>query len=801
MIKTYFKTAWRNLLKHKAGSIINLFGLTIGMSAAVFIFLWVRNELSFDNYHPQAQNIYRIKNLLSVDKTSVWTWETSPYMLGEKAKAEVPGIQLVTRLWSLTNNGPALTVNNKLVKEKAAAYIDANWFKVFHYDFLSGSADNFNRHPFSLVLTATAARKYFDTENAVGKIIHIDTLDYQVQGVIKDYPTNSSFAYDMFIPLAAKHANAKSLKDDETWSNFNYLTFVRLNPSANPQTTATRLRAIYKKNRQQDNTAVQLTALRDMHFETGLQSSQLGHGNRKVVNIFMILGIVLLVIACMNYVNLTTARATMRLKEVSVRKIVGADRKHLFGQFVLESALISLLSLGLTLLVIKLCLPLFNQVTERRFTLPLLSSPLWTILGSTFIASVLLTSIYPALLLSSFQPIAVFRGSGIFRVKNTSLRKTLVVCQFTISIVLIVATIVIYRQMQFIQQQNDQYDKSQVLTFSIPWSDAMKMKKPQREGLAKNIEQALRSQSGIENVSIMNGGSVLDYRSFSSGGTDWDGRVEGFDPGITFFSADTNFRKILNLQLADGRWFIPNSVADAHNAILNETAVRELGIRKPVIGQRFVARGDTGVVIGVVKDFYYKNMHEKIDPVVIKNDAEYAFSFLVKTVPGKASAAQAAIAQVYKAQVPGSIFEYKFLDDEFDHLYREDHKTASLIWTFSLLAIFISCLGLYGLAAFSAERRHKEISIRKVLGASMHSIVSLLSKEFVYLVLAALLLATPLAWWAMNNWLQDFAYRIHIQWWMFVLAGVLAVAITLVTVGFQAIKAALMNPVKNLRSE
>lgn len=801
MIRTYFKTAWRNLIKHKAGSIINLLGLTIGMSAAVFIFLWVRNELSFDNYHPQAANIYRVKSLIAIDKTSTWAWESSPYMLGEKAKTEVPEIQLVTRLRPMTYDGPAVQINNELVKEKAAAYIDENWFKVFHYDFLSGSADNFNRHPFSLILTASAAKKYFGTENAVGKVVHIDTLDYQVRGVVRNFPTNSSFTYHMYIPLAAKLADTRARKDDGSWGNFSYLTFIKLVPTANTKQTATRLRAIFKKNRDKDNAGVELTALPDIHFETGLQSSQLVHGNRKVVNIFMVLGILLLVIACMNYVNLTTARATIRLKEVSVRKIVGANRKHLFLQFVLESALISLISLAFTLLIVKLGLPLFNQVTEREFTLSLFSRQLWTILGSTFLASVLLTSIYPALLLSSFKPIAVFRGSGIFRVKNTVLRKTLVVCQFTISIVLIVATIVIYRQMQFIHQQNDQYDKSQVLSFSIPWSDLMKIKKDQREGLAKSIEQDLRAQSVIENVSVMNGGSVLDYRSSSSGGNDWDGRNKDFEPGITFFSADTNFRRILNLQLAEGRWFIPGSTADAHNCIINETAVRELGIRKPVIGQRFVGRGDTGVVIGVVKDFYYKSLHEKIDPVVIKNDNTYAYSFLVKTVSGKAAAAQAAVEKIYKKQVPGSILDYKFLNDEFDHLYREDRKTASLIWTFSLLAIFISCLGLYGLAAFSAERRHKEISIRKVLGASMQSIVSLLSKEFIYLVLAALLIATPLAWWAMNKWLEDFAYRINIQWWMFLLAGVLAVCITLITVSFQAIKAALLNPVKNLRSE
>jgi ABC-type antimicrobial peptide transport system permease subunit len=801
MIKTYLKTAWRNLLKHKAGSIINLSGLTIGMSAAVFIFLWVRNELSFDQYHPDADRIYRMRSVIALDKTQNWEWESSPYNLGDHAEKEIPEIQTLTRLLPNTYNPPVLRVNNDLVKEPAAVYVDGNWFDVFHYDFISGNAAAFKQHPFSLILTASTARKYFGKENAVGKYLHIDTLDYQVQAVVKDYPTNTSFPYNMFIPIAAKRANPKNVKNDDSWGNFNYLTFVKLKAGTNAQSVGPKLTGIMKKNREEDNSTIKLVSLTDIHFETGLQSTQLAHSNRKVVNIFMVLGMVLLIIACMNYVNLTTARATIRLKEVSVRKIVGAGRRQLFLQFMLESAFISLLALLLTLLVVKLGLPLFNQVTEKEFTLSLLSPRLWGLLGTTFLASVLLTSIYPALLLSSFNPVAIFRGSGIFRVRTTALRKTLVVCQFTISIVLIVATIVIYRQMQFIQQQHDTYDRSQVMSFSLPWSELTKLQMPQRKSLIQSVEQELRTQSNIQNVALLNGGSVLDYRSSSSGGSDWEGRAKDFEPAITFFASDTNLRKILNLKLVDGRWFTPGSKADEKNFILNETAIRELGIRKPVVGQRFVGQGDTGVIIGVVKDFYYKSIHQKIDPVVMKNDVYYASSYLVQTMPGKAGDAQKRAESIYKKFLPNAVFDYKFLDAEFDHLYREDRKTANLIWIFSLLAIFVSCLGLYGLAAFSAERRIKEISVRKVLGASVNSIVTLLSKEFVYLVIAALLVASPLAWWAMNKWLEDFAYRIDIQWWMFVLAGFIAILITLITVSFQAIKAALSNPVKNLRSE
>jgi ABC-type antimicrobial peptide transport system permease subunit len=380
--------------------------------------------------------------------------------------------------------------------------------------------------------------------------------------------------------------------------------------------------------------------------------------------------------------------------------------------------------------------------------------------------------------------------------------KGLVVVQFTIATVLIIGTIVIYRQLKFINEQNTAYDKSQILSFNIPYKLFSKYKDDGRIQLINSLKQELLSRSMISEVSVMNQSSVIDMKGFSSGGSnDWDGRDKDFMPAIGFFYADTDFKKMLNLEMADGRWYEPGNKADQHNSILNETAVNEFNIRKPVIGQRFVSQGDTGIIIGVVKDFYYKSLHEKIGPVVIKNVNDYNSTFLVKSSPGKTIEAQKAAKDVWNKFFSSEPFAYKFLDEEFEKLYRSDHKTASLVWIFSGIAIFLSCLGLFGLAAFTAERRTREIGVRKVLGASVSGIVSLLSKEFILLVIVSLIIASPVAWWTLNKWLQDFSYRIDISIIFFIAAGIITLVVALATVSVHAVKAAISNPIKSLRTE
>ncbi|HEX7844515.1 MAG TPA: ABC transporter permease [Chitinophagaceae bacterium] len=803
MIKHYFKIAWQSLLRHRLNSVINISGLSIGMAASLLIFMWVTNEVSFDRYHKDAKNIYRLKNYVAIDNKSTWVWENSPYLLGSEMEKKLPEVLAVTRVKPLYWGNTHFNIKGEFIKETQCAYVDSQWFSVFDYDFVRGSAASFNAHPFSLVLTESKAEKYFGNDDPIGKTIRIDTLDYEVRAVVKDIPSYSSFQYDVLIPQAAWLANPSNLKNDESWGNFNYITFVKLRPQAIVKDLPAKITSILSENKKSDNIKTGLISLADMHFENDLQSSVMEHGNKNVVIVFSILGVLLLLIACINYVNLVTARASLRAKEVSIKKITGAGRGQLFFQFVIESVIVSFIAVVITMLIVKLVLPSFNQFTEKNFVLSFTEKWFWMIVGGTFLASVLLTSIYPALLLSSFKPIAIFRGFNALKIKDATLRKGLVVTQFTIAIVLIIGTIVIYRQLKFINSQNSTYDKSQVLSFNIPYKLLSKYEdEGTRSQFLNAIKAELLKESSIKEVSCLNQGSVIDMQGYSSGdNNDWDGRDKEFMPGIGFFYADNDFKTMLNLEMAEGRWYEPGNTADLHNSILNETAIRELNIRKPVIGQRFVCQGDTGVIIGVVKDFYYKSMHEKIGPVVIRNDNNYNSNFLVKSEPGKIMEAQKATKKVYSSFFSSTPFVSTFLDEEFAKLYRADRKTASLVWLFSAIAIFLSCLGLFGLAAFTAERRTKEIGVRKVLGASVTGIVALISKEFVALVVISMLIASPVAWWAMTRWLEDFSYRINISVLFFILAGMITLLVAIVTVSVHAVKAAITNPVKSLRTE
>jgi ABC-type antimicrobial peptide transport system permease subunit len=802
MLKHYLKTAWQSLFRQKLNSLINISGLSIGMAAAVLIFMWVNNELNFDNYHKDSKNIYRLKNYVAIDKKSTWVWENSPYLLGDKLVKELPQVLAVARIMPLSKEDTHFNIKGEFIKEESCAYIDSSWFSVFHYDFVKGSPSDFNNHPFSMVLTESKAKKYFGNENPIGKIIRIDTLDYEVRAVVKDIPPYSSFQFGVMIALASRMSDPKNRKNDESWGNFNYITFVKLLPTASVNELPGKITKILSDNKKSTNIKTGLIALSDIHFENDLQNSQMEHSNRKVVMIFAVLGMLLLLIACINYVNLVTARASLRVKEVSIKKITGAGRLQLFLQFVTESALVSLISLFITLAIIKIALPSFNQFTGKNFSLSFTDGWLWVITGGTLVASVILTSIYPAVLLSSFKPISIFRGFNALKVKNASMRKGLVIVQFTIAIMLMVGTIVVYMQLKYISRQNAAYDKSQILSFSIPFKVLSNYKDEGRVQLTTSLKQELLQQSPVSEVAVMSQGSVINMNGSSSGGsTDWDGRDKDFMPGIAFFYTDTSFKKMLNLEMKEGRWYQADNKADEHNSILNETAVREFTIHQPVIGQRFVSQGDTGVIIGVVKDFYYKSMHEKIGPVVIRNINEYNSTFLVKSAAGKVTEAQKAANKIWNKFFPSQPFAYKFLDEEFEKLYRADYKTANLVWLFSIIAIFLSCLGLFGLAAFTAERRTREIGVRKVLGATVPDIVSLISKEFVWLVIASMLIASPFAWWAMNKWLENFSYRIAISPFFFLAAGFTTLMIALATVSIHSVKAALANPVKSLRTE
>ncbi|MDB5124604.1 MAG: macB 10 [Mucilaginibacter sp.] len=800
MIKNYFKIAWRNLWRHKRMTAINVAGLGIGMAATVLIVLWVQNELSFDGFQPDSENIYRTKVSLAVSPHENWLWETSQYVLGVHALKEIPEIESLARIQANTYDDLNFHYNGNLITEKKSAYVDDQWFRMFHYDFLEGSSDPFLRNPFSLILTESAAKKYFGQQDAIGKILKLDSVGYQVQAIVKDNPSNSSFQFNVLIPLSAKLTNPKEKKNILGWGQYGFMTFMKLKPGADIKRVSAKLTQIVKVNRPGIKTTASFTLvkLKDIHFENDLMQSSVIHGNQKVVKVFIVLAVLLLITACINYVNLTTARASIRSKEVSIRKVVGAGRSHLFGQFMSESVLVSILALLFSILLVQITLPWFSVFTDKQFSNALTSPVMWKIAGITLIVAFLLNGLYPAILLSSFHPLNVFRGKALLNFKDKTLRKSLVVTQFTISVVLIIGTLVIFLQLRFMERVDLGYNKSQVFTFSLPWK-LLGFDNKKNEAFLNTIKNEFRKQSAVADVSMANA-PIVDFKGSSSGGFDWEGRPKDFNPGVAPLQVDQNFGKMMQLKTVRGRWF-NSERSDQHNVLLNETAVQLLHIQQPVIGTRFIHQGDTGKIIGVLKDFHYQSLHDKIGPVIVAEEPGEEYSFYIKTFPRNNQAAISAANRIWEKFAPGESFIFNFLDEKYNSLYKAEQQSALLITLFAAIAIFVSALGLLGLAAFAAEQKVKEIGIRKVLGASIQHIVSLLSIDFIKMVVIASLIAFPIAWWAMNKWLQDFAYRISLSWWIFGGAAGIALIIALITVSFQSIKAAVANPVNSLRSE
>jgi putative ABC transport system permease protein len=801
MFRNYLKIAWRTLWLHKRMTSINIAGLGIGMAAAILIAIWVQNELSYDSNQPDAEHIYRVTSVWPQSPTETWRLNSSQYVLANVAVKEIPEIADVTLMRAKDYANTNFHIGQKIIQERKVTRVDDHWFKIFHYDFVDGSPAAFNKNLYSLILTQSAAKKFFGNVEAVGKLVRIDKATYQVEGVVKDNTANTSFDYDVFIPMAAFLTDPEELKQSTDWSISNYNTFFKLKPGANIKKVAAELTAIehrnYKDATLKDKNSYDLINIRDMHFEEGLLNYAFKHGSRTITNVFIALAALLLLTACINYVNLTTARASARSKEVSVRKIVGAGRLQLFGQFMSESFLVSLIAVALSFALVQLCMPWFKEFTGKNFSEPIFSSLAWQIVGVTLIVSFILNGLYPALLLSSFRPLQVFRGKTMLNFKDTGLRKALVVVQFTISVVLIVGTLVIYRQLKYVENTDLGYDRSQVFMVDIPYSAFGNDYEKNAPPMLAAIKQELKQNSAIADISLAN--LFVDDNNKSSHAFDWAGRPKDFNPTFTPFSADPDFQQVMKLKMADGRWF-SNSARDKHNVVLNETAARLINLHKPYIGQRFVHQGDTGTVIGVVKDFHYASLHDKIAPMIIKND-NFWFSAYIKTAPGNNQGAIAAAQKVMQKFAPDEPFEYHFVDDDYNKLYQAEQQSSVLIGLFAGIAILVSALGLTGLAAFAAEQKVKEIGIRKVLGASVQHIVALLSADFVKMVVIASFIAFPVAYWAMNKWLRGFAYKINLSWWIFAVSGATAMIIALITISYQSIKAALSNPVKSLRSE
>jgi putative ABC transport system permease protein len=806
MLSNFFITAWRHLRNNKLFSLINTGGLAIAMTIAIFMLLWVQNEWRFDDYQPDAEKIY----LLSVSdkKNSDEIGELVPYPLKEAITQKLNSIEQSTSAMSLRYQSLVFNINNNIFPEENGLWVDNNWFDLFKYDFIEGSAISFNNNPRSLILTESKARQFFGNQPYTGKTLQIDSISYTIAGVVKDNPAYSSFQQEVFIPMAAKLSNPQQARDAAYWGSSSCVTFIKVMPETDPTQLENAITQIYGDNKVTQNAftkKVELVQLPMLHFKEGITSSIFPHGSRKSMYIFSSLAILLLITASINFVNLSVARAGLRSKEISMRKITGAGRGHLFVQLMTEAIVTAFLSLMLTVILLYILWPIFNSFTGMPIEFNLLSGHTISILAGTFVTVILLTGIYPALLLSSFKPVLLFQDRGALGIRKGSLQTVLVTTQFVLAIVMITGTIVIYRQLNFIQQQDPGYKREQVFSFRLPFKaiQQMKLKPDQKKMFLDTWKNELKTSPAIQNVTRINFGSIMNNTGKTGTLLNWHGYPkETEERMITEFMTDIDFNKIMQLDFVEGGWFNESDGRDQENIILNETAARLYGLKQPIVGTRFSSPGTEGSIIGVVKDFHFQSMHDAIGPLVINQD-QYGFgnTFLIKTQPGQIQAALDIAEKTWKKYLPGDPISFRFLDEEFEQLYAKDKLMMRFSFLFGGLSILLSCMGLLGITVFAVTQRSKEISIRKVLGASSANISFLLSGKFLKPVIIALLIAIPVSYYVADLWLKNYAYRISISWQYFISSAAIIILIALITIAAQAVKAGLQNPVKALRKE
>ena len=801
MIKNYFKTAWRNIIRNRLYSGITVLGLTTGLAVGILVLLWVQDETSFDTFHHKAANIYRVNSPVGMG-VSRKVWETTPASVAAYALKEIPGVVHAVRLYDNWDYS-VYSWKGKLFEEVRAVYADTSFFEVFDFRLVRGDV----RRPWtgdrSIVITESIAHRYFGGADPIGQVIQGDHKDnFVVSGVVADFPDNSSIHPDILFSMALMSKEYQREVDaaavtrapgeffwpsmDDDWGNFGFHTFLEVQPGVSTEQIGRRLIAIQQRQARQiavslkDN-AYELQALSTIH----LQEADGRAPVLQTVRIFLVVAIFILLIASINYVNLSTARAMLRAKEVSVRKIIGAARRQLFVQFVVESVLFYGMSLVLALLMILMLVPYYNELTGKHFALSPGDPGIWKVVAVTGVGTLLAAAVYPALLLSSFRPLLALKGKVSGSVGNVLFRKILVTTQFVFSVGLMISTLVIGRQLSYIRERDPGYDRSQVFILGG--------RKMQQHGAAVAAE--LRRETSIRGLASATMNVVSNGNS--TGDTDWDGKAPNSMFIVNPMGIDEYFIPLMKMKLASGANFSGRPTDSAH-FILNETAVRMAGIKNP-LGKRFKLHEVDGTIIGVVRDFNFTTMHESIGPVAFyyRRSAPVLY---VKTTAGEAAQAVAAVRRIWAGYNSDFPFDYSFLDQRFAALYRSDEQVGRLFRLFAGIAIFLSCLGLFGLAAYTAQVRTREIGIRKVLGASAGSIIVLLSRDFLRLVFVAIVVASPLSWLYLRGWLQDFVYRIPIGWWVFVLAGGGAILLAVLTIGWQALRAAMANPVYSLRS-
>ncbi len=790
MFKNYFKTAWRNIVRNKAFSAINIAGLAIGMASAILILLWIENELSHDRFHAKGDRIYTLNNRDRFNG-GYWAWATTPKILGPTIKQDYPDVEEVVRV----NGSSFLFTAGEKHLNVSGYFADSGILNVFSFPLLKGTAGKALSGTYNIVLTEKLAKKLFGNEEAMGKVIRIDSSDnFTVTGVLKDLPTNTAFDFEYLMPWVYM---SKIGYEDSSWGNNSIKTFVLLKPGVPQAAFDAKIKNItinHNKEGDKSTTEVFTQPLKDIWLYSNSENGRYVGGRIEMVKLFGIIAAFILLIACINFMNLSTARSEKRAREVGIRKVAGATKSKLVLQFLGESILLAFLAGIAAIGIVQISLPAFNLLVSKELSLRF-SNPWFCLSGFLFIILTgLIAGSYPAFFLSSYKPVKVLKGTFKAAHALVTPRKVLVVLQFTFAIALIICTIIITHQIKYAQERDTGYSKDKLVYVSM------------QGDLGKHYD-ALKADllnSGAA-VAITKSMSPITQRNSDSWGFTWPGSTQD-DKKTDFIrmTSDADFTKTMGVTLLQGRDIdIKNYPSDSTAALLNETAAKVMRLKDPV-GQTIKEEGGSDWhVVGVVKDFVYESPYQKINQLIVFGPASNGFNVIhFKLNPAKPVVEDLRLAeQVFKQYNPQYPFDYKFVDEAYAKKFDDQKRTGRLAALFAGLTIFISCLGLFGLAAYMAQNRIKEIGVRKVLGASVTNITTLLSKDFLKLVIISLLIASPLAWWAMHTWLQGFAYRVTIEWWVFALAGVSALLIALLTVSFQAIKAAIANPVKSLRTE
>jgi putative ABC transport system permease protein len=783
LLWNYVKVALRKVRRHKGGFFINVSGLAIGLACCFLVFIWVQDEMSFDRFHSNAKEIYRL--LLNPQGTDIFN-SYGPGPLGPALKADYPEIINFTRKFGHAT-GP-LKYRNQIFNGKVCG-VDPTFFEIFTFPFIKGDSRNCLSEPRSIVLTKKMAAILFHEEEPLGKAVGFEWwgrwYDLKVTGVIEDVPSNSHLQFDYLLPFEFVTWSGMTIED---WDVVAYQTYVLLPKNADSSAVQEKIAGTVKRHFPESSNTLHLEPLIRIHLHNFT-----GGGPITYVYIFSIIGVLILGIACINFMNLSTARSMERAREVGIRKVVGSTRFQLVKQFLAESVLLSFISFILALILVHSLLPSVNNIVGKQLTLSYPGSPLFIFLGIAILTGIISGS-YPAVFLSSFRPVAVLKGHVRLGSQNIRLRKLLVIGQFVVSIALIIGTIIIYQQLVYVRNKDMGINKEHVINMEL-------------RGNLRNqygiIKRELLRNSDILAVSATNGSF---HRRFGTDKIGWEGKPEDKKIFISIHSVDFDYQKIFDIKMAQGRFFsrdYPTDISDG--IIVNETAAKIMGMEFP-IGQRISCwipydPQRSGAIIGVAKDFHFRSLHEKINPLVLVIAPGWFTDVYIRIKPENVPETLGFLEKTLRELAPDFPFEYSFLDEDIDNLYKTEWRIGNLVRYGTFLAIFIACLGLFGLASFTAEKRTKEIGIRKVLGASASGIALLLTKEFTKWVILANLIAWPIAYYVMSRWLQNFAYHVKIGIGTFLLSASLALVTALITISFQAVKAASSNPVESLRYE